>query len=558
MAWDDIYQQVIDDFKITGSVNKTAQNVGTTLVRAQRILITEGLWSSPTSEKVVALYSQGKSVPEIAEELFVSEKTVQAYLPYTRTEKGYGGKDRSTDALKSDDYRKRMHIAAEAQVSEENMKKEREKMGEKSKSIKIIEHDEQEAACEESDKKLAEVCKERDEQLAETSLQEDLSMITTEQLYNTHMAKKPEVLKLKLALDMEYVDDGDMEVLRKYGKVDQGIIREILVPADITLHALNYAILRAFGWQNSHLHRFCLPKEVFQKMTGGKNKVDKYDYVEYDGKYKDWVNLCGLYFRYPCEDFDDLYWDDDYEEGQSIKTWFRKKYTGPYRYLGEWEHYTVANAAANHDMKEHSLEKLTIQDMLFDYQGGMDELLERIPLIQLLIPRGIKEDPEIKEKIKFLQKRQEKEAKDLDVLPVAHELIYSYDFGDGWDVKITLEDCYYTKNGFDAPKESSLEGGIIIPVTDKQVLADKTAFDMNNQKLGKAMALKVAMVAMKKKPVGLSVDGLSLMDDVGGIGGYIDFLRVIHGEDPDEKEDMKEWAKWMGWTGRMIKPENLL
>ena len=72
-----------------------------------------------------------------------------------------------------------MHIAAEAQVSEENMKKEREKMGEKNKSIKIIEHDEQEAACEESDKKRAEVCKERDEQLAETSLQEDLSMITT-------------------------------------------------------------------------------------------------------------------------------------------------------------------------------------------------------------------------------------------------------------------------------------------------------------------------------------------------------------------------------------------
>ena len=57
MAWDDIYQQVIEDFKITGSVKKTAQNVGTTLVRAQRILITEGLWSSPTSEKVVALPS---------------------------------------------------------------------------------------------------------------------------------------------------------------------------------------------------------------------------------------------------------------------------------------------------------------------------------------------------------------------------------------------------------------------------------------------------------------------------------------------------------------------
>ena len=102
-----------------------------------------------------------------------------------------------------------------------------------------------------------------------------------------------------------------------------------------------------------------------------------------------------------------------------------------------------------------------------------------------------------------------------------------------------------------------MSGGIVIPVTDKQVLADKTAFDMNNQKLGKAMTLKVATVVMKKKPIGLAVDGLSLMDDVGGIHGYIDFLRTIHGEDPDEKQDMKEWAKWMGWIGKMNTPETL-
>ena len=294
MGNDEIYQQVIADFKITGSVKKTAQNVGTTLVRAQRILITEGLWSSPTSEKVVSLYSQGKAVPEIAEELFVSEKTVQAYLPYIRTDKGYGGESRSSDAIKSDDYRKRIHIAAESQVSKENMEKERGQMEEKLRSIKIIEDDELQATHTESDNRIA----------AE-SLLEDLSGLTTEQLYNDHMVKRPEVLKLKLSLDMEYVDDDDMEVLRKYGKVEQGITREILVPADITLHALNYAILRAFGWQNSHLHRFCLTKEGFQKLTGGKNKVDKYGLVEYDGKFKNWVDLCGIYFRYPTEDFEE-------------------------------------------------------------------------------------------------------------------------------------------------------------------------------------------------------------------------------------------------------------
>lgn len=547
MGTDNLYQRVIDSFRKTGSVKKTAETVSTTLVRAQRILITEGLWSSPTSEKIMDLYRKGKTVQEIAGELFISEKTVQAYLPYTRTGKGYGGDDRSTDALKSEDYRERMHRAAEMQVSEEAMKMEREEMNDKFKGIRIIKDSEIDAARRASDKRIA-----------EESKRANISGFTTEELYSTHMVKRPEVLKLKLALDMEYVNDDDMEVLRKYGKAEKGITREILVPADMTLHALNYAILRAFGWQNSHLHRFSLPKEVFQKLTGGKNKVDKHGFVEYDGKFKNWVKLCGLYFRYPCEDFDDLYWDDDYEEGQSIKTWMRKKYTGPYRNKGEWEHYRNANAAANEDMMEHSLGNVAIHEMMFDYQGGMDELLERIPLIELMVPHGIKNDPEVYDRIKFLIKQQEEDDKDHSVFPVAHELIYEYDYGDGWEVRITLEDCYYTKDRFDAQRESGLSGGIVIPVTDKQILADAMAFNMNNQKLSKGMALKVATVAMKKCPVCIALDGMSLMDDVGGIHGYIDFLRTIHGNDPDEREDMKSWGRWMGWTGRMNKPETLL
>ncbi len=547
MSTDNLYQRVIEVYRRTGSVKKTAETVGTSLVRAQRILITEGLWSSATSEKILNLYRMGKTVPEIAGELFISEKTVQAYLPYTRTDKGYGGDDRSTDAIKSEEYRCRMHRAAEAQVSEEAMKMEREEMSDKFKGVRIIKDSEIDAARRASDKRIA-----------EGSKKANLSEFTTEELYGTHMVKRPEVLKLKLVLDMKYVDEDDMEVLRKYGKVEKGITREILVPAGITLHALNYAILRAFGWQNSHLHRFSLPKEVFQKMTGGKNKVDKHGFVEYDGKFKDWVKLCGLYFRYPCEDFEDLYWDDDYEEGQSIKTWMRKKYTGPYRYKGEWEHYNNANAAANEDMIEHSLGNVAIQEMMFDYQGGMDELLERIPLIELMIPEGIKDDPAVYDRIKFLVKQQEADDKDHSVLPVAHELTYEYDYGDGWEVKITLEDCYYTKNIFDAQRESGLSGAVVMPVSDKQVLADMTAFNKNNQKLSKAMALKVATVAMKKRPVCITLDGMSLMDDVGGIHGYIDFLRTIHGNDPDEREDMKSWGRWMGWTGRMNKPETLL
>lgn len=350
-----------------------------------------------------------------------------------------------------------MHRAAEMQVSEEAMKMEREEMNDMFKGIRTIKDSVIDAARRASDKRIA-----------EESKKANLSGFTTEELYSTHMVKRPEILKLKLALDMEYVNDDDMEVLRKYGKVEKGITREILVPADMTLHALNYAILRAFGWQNSHLHRFSLPKEVFQKLTGGKNKVDKHGFVEYDGKFKNWVKLCGLYFRYPCEDFKDLYWDDDYEEGQSIKTWMRKKYTGPYRYKGEWEHYCKANAAANEDMIEHSLENIVIQEMMFDYQGGMDELLERIPLIELMIPVGIKDNPAVYDRIQFLIKQQEEDDKDHSVLPVARELTYEYDYGDGWEVKITLEDCYYTKDIFDTQRESGLSGAVVMPVTDRK------------------------------------------------------------------------------------------
>jgi len=49
--------------------------------------------------------------------------------------------------------------------------------------------------------------------------------------------QKYSVLKLRLSLNLEETDVKDRVVLNRYGKVKQGIIREILVPADITLHA---------------------------------------------------------------------------------------------------------------------------------------------------------------------------------------------------------------------------------------------------------------------------------------------------------------------------------
>ena len=39
---------------------------------------------------------------------------------------------------------------------------------------------------------------------------------------------------------------------------------------------------------------------------------------------------------------------------------------------------------------------------------------------------------------------------------------------------------------------------------------------------------------------------------------FYEVLKTINGNDPEEKESMKQWAKGLGWTGRISKPENML
>jgi hypothetical protein len=51
---------------------------------------------------------------------------------------------------------------------------------------------------------------------------------------------------------------------------------------------------------------------------------------------------------------------------------------------------------------------------------------------------------------------------------------------------------------------------------------------------------------------------MNVVDDCGGIYGFLRMLRTINGKDKDEARNMKEWARSLGWTGRMYKPENML
>ncbi|MBR3516862.1 MAG: hypothetical protein IKO10_11160 [Lachnospiraceae bacterium] len=548
MAKDELYQRIIEDYKITGSVKRTAENLGTTLVRAQRVLITEGLWSSDTSEEIWRLYQKGLNVKEIAEKLFITEKTVQAYLPYT---KGYYSDTiKSDEALRSSEYRGRKQSAANSRVHYVQN-------GEKMKEVKFY-----------------------------TAMKDGMRPI---ELPERHVVKEPSVFQLHLELDLGRPNEDNREILRKYGKALQGISRDIFVRGDMTLHALHYAIQRAFGWENSHLHRFSFTTDTFNMLTGGKQKDDPHKtWTEnYDGSLRMWTELVGTYFRFPTEDMDDLYWDDDYNGEVSIKSWLRRKYTRNYYYGGDSEHFVIARRSAiryaweNKDLIESGI---TIAEA--GAKGILEqepnELLERLKIEEVLYPIGVKDpdgsllDEQIETREELFKKANAKYDEDgfpkvvrksyrvydempwveddKRVLPVTNNLVYSYDYGDGWEVKITCTDGFYINDRYD-----DNPGGLVVGLLDdKRAMEEMRIYNIRDERIEGEQAADIAKVMVYSKPECIAVDGLPVMDDVGGPYGYINFLQELHEGEPDEREENKTWARGMGWTGRMPKAKSVL
>ncbi|WP_155831541.1 MULTISPECIES: IS1096 element passenger TnpR family protein [unclassified Butyrivibrio] len=97
----------------------------------------------------------------------------------------------------------------------------------------------------------------------------------------------------------------------------------------------------------------------------------------------------------------------------------------------------------------------------------------------------------------------------------------------------------------------------LVPMSSMRFLEDTTAYDMNNQPLDYEYAQKMAKVFYDKRPTCASLDGMCVMNDVGGMGGFIDFLQNLKHGDPDERKELRDWATYMGWTGKLPKVESL-
>lgn len=471
----ELFERVVAIYQKTESIRDTAIRTELSRSKVRKILITMGLMESEITERALELMNTGMTIKQAAAELNISTGTLSTYFPYGK--RVQGRETRSGDAIRSENYRARQARAAMNQVHriEKDMMKEDADKG------------------------------------------SDESGIDTAQL--------PKVYKLHLELDTDYAD---MEVLKKWGKVKEGISRDILVPPAFTLHALHYAIQKCFGWENSHLHHFELPEEAVHALI--------------NHKFLDYLKYCGTYFRFPYGDdyvtMSDIYWDDDYEEGQSFKTWLKHKYNPPFTYGGSLELYSVAQQEArtflrknpvlrlgpsfdeyfkgNRASKQVATEAASYEDMYYYFESGIGELIERASVFEYM--------PSL-----------------------AEELIYKYDYGDGWEVRITISDEY----------EATFVDDMPVGFVDK----DGVKVDTKGKEGEKSLAEKLYHVMHDQIPICIEADGLPVMDDVGGVHGYCDFLNGIHGKGSDlydDAEESREWARSMGWTGRMSKAERIL
>jgi len=81
----------------------------------------------------------------------------------------------------------------------------------------------------------------------------------------------------------------------------------------------------------------------------------------------------------------------------------------------------------------------------------------------------------------------------------------------------------------------------------------------NGQLTHEELAIAINTVAEKHRPVCIHQDGMFVVDDVGGLDGFIDLLRTIY-EPADlvEKEEMQTWAHGMGWSTRRTGNKEML
>ncbi len=266
-------------------------------------------------------------------------------------------------------------------------------------------------------------------------------------------------------------NDNDVkELFKALGRSSSGdISRTFIVEKDMPLWSLHYALECAFGFLNCHLHSFELFDEDFNKLTQNQTSI--------------WRSNIGIYFKSPTRDLNSDFWCDDYQKG-SFLNWRKRKYTSPCIYKGLYK----TSEDSKSDFETY-LNDVGDKFIATEFGKGEFSLRQIIPLKYWTRGdvdencTGTLNDFSL-DQLHFLFENNPKELLDTltveDIFLSFKKIKYSYDPGDGWEFCIEISD--------DVKKE------------DEEV------------------------VLKKKIPLMVNYDGLNLVEDVGGVLGYCDFL----------------------------------
>ena len=87
------------------SLNEVAAEFAITAMKARKLLITAGVYSTEISREIQSLYASGKKIPEIQRIVGLSRASVHSYLPYSKG--SYNMRELSTNAERTKLYRER-------------------------------------------------------------------------------------------------------------------------------------------------------------------------------------------------------------------------------------------------------------------------------------------------------------------------------------------------------------------------------------------------------------------------------------------------------------------
>lgn len=375
-----------------GSIRDTANHFGMNRNKIRKILITTGDITSPITEKAAELRKQGKSIREIAEALGVSVATVSVYLPYEATfgntlspsqhtlnVRGYRAYERR-NIERSQRRVEEKKITALKGLEEKKTIQAKKVIGTQrnqpgvsnniqpgvSNNIQPGENTYQ-SEREQSDavkKATPEATVNTAVETAANTVEDVMTTKTTGDKTKNSLSYILPAGLLRIHVELDYLIDEDIEVLKKYGSLKHGntISRDIIVPAKMPLNALHYTLQRAFGFQDSHLHNFSISTQDMIAIS--------------DDKMENLLNLRGVVFSCVSDDDED---NEPIYRGGSFKRWLRKQYTYPWNYSGDTLDEVYENCYNNvsHrvDNHWHGMEDDRIDDFVLRSSHPDDEFI---------------------------------------------------------------------------------------------------------------------------------------------------------------------------------------